>query len=418
MTSSVDAATTATPFTHIVIIMQENHSFDNYFGTYPGLPQGNVCGGHTCGIPPGTCLPDNFSNPKGPCTAPFSQSSVLIPDIPHEGPQCLNDLDGNSPQMNGFAAVQGNESMGYYNGTTIPNYWAYAENYALADMAFGSACTWSLPNAWMLYAAGTPACIESTPECLTTELNTYENEANALPTIAGELLAAGMTWKVYNTNVTWNDPSQILCCYQGSPLNESIAYWNPGLSQSRTYTSAYLPHYVNRTQIFQDITSGALPQVSLVRPGPYDSEHPGPYGTITEGMDWVTSVVNAIMSSKYWKNTLIVITYDEWGGFYDNVPPPIYEGTRLGPRVPMLFISAYSKPGFVDSTVYQGGLSILRFIEYNWHLKPINKLDANANNILNSFNFSQPLNKPLILPDNYPSPSNLPIPTDANYDPS
>jgi phospholipase C len=126
--------------------------------------------------------------------------------------------------------------------------------------------------------------------------------------------------------------------------------------------------------------------VSWVIPSDKLSEHPP--ANIALGMDWVVNVVNSIMNSQYWNSTAIIITWDDYGGFYDHVPPPQIDKYGLGFRMPALIISPYAKLGFIDHTQYQFE-SMLKFIEWRFNIPSLTERDRNANNLLNAFDFNQ-----------------------------
>ena len=148
-----------------------------------------------------------------------------------------------------------------------------------------------------------------------------------------------------------------------------------------------------QTKIFDAISGGTLPAVSWLIPDALDSDHPG--GHSDSGPSWVASVVNAVGESSYWPNTVVLVVWDDWGGEYDNVPPPQLDGQGLGMRVPFLLVSAYAKqtsasqPGYISHTQYEFG-SLLKFIENNWGLGSLGTTDVRANSIIDCFDFTQP----------------------------
>jgi phospholipase C len=140
------------------------------------------------------------------------------------------------------------------------------------------------------------------------------------------------------------------------------------------------------TNIFRDLKGGTLPSVSWVIPTIYNSDHPA--AGCNGGPRWVTRVVNAIGTSKYWANTAVILLWDDWGGWYDPVPPPQTNYTSLGMRIPMILISPYAKPHFISETQYDYG-SILRFIEDTFNLGSLGTTDATANSLADSFDTKQ-----------------------------
>ncbi|HZI72226.1 MAG TPA: alkaline phosphatase family protein, partial [Nitrososphaeraceae archaeon] len=219
----------------------------------------------------------------------------------------------------------------------------------------------------------------------------YLRESNLTNTIADLFMnnTSNITWKYYD------HPIQV-GGYQGAVNSgRAFEYWNPFSAKGTTYTKSYAPHFVNRTQIFTDLKSDAFPQVSWVIPSGPISEHPP--NSITLGMNWVKHVINAIMSSPYWNSTAIILTWDDYGGFYDHVPPPQIDKYGLGFRMPTLVISPYAKPGFIDHSQYQFE-SMLKFIEWRFNIPSLTGRDAHANNLLNAFDFNQKPSPPQIVP--------------------
>jgi phospholipase C len=154
-------------------------------------------------------------------------------------------------------------------------------------------------------------------------------------------------------------------------------------------TAAREEHLKDEADFLQDLSQGTLPNVVFLKPLGPDDEHPGE-GGVLNGDRHAATLIKAIQHSPYWKNSAIIVTYDENGGFWDHVAPPA--GDRWGPgtRVPAIIVSPYAKRGFVDHTVYDT-TSILRFIEWRWGLYPLGERDARANNLLAAFDFSQPV---------------------------
>ena len=372
-----NAANASSPIQHIVVILQENHSFDNYFGTYLGVN----------GIPSNICMPYNPSNPSSGCVMPFlTTDPVTVHDLPHGFESTVTAINNGS--MNGFMLAENEDpnTMSYYNNSTIPYYWNFASHFVLADNFYSSVLSYSLPNHWYAIAGQAPATSiyyglgTGSPEGVKSQ---YLNESNTIETVADLLMNSTVTWKYYDFPLSVGGYNQSI--KDGLAFN----YWNPLAAKNSSYTTQYSPHFVPRADIFNDIGNNTLPQVSWVIPSAPISEHPP--ANITLGMIWVTDVVDAIMKSPYWQNTAIIITWDDYGGFYDNAVPPHIDTLGYSFRVPALIISPYSKPGYVDKTQYSFE-STLRFIEWRFNLPSLTARDASANNLLNAFNFDQ---KPL-----------------------
>ena len=383
------------PIQHVIVVMQENRTFDNYFWTYPGQVGYNA----------NLCVPLNLLQPALGCMKPhLTTNPALASDLPHDWNSSSASYNGGS--MNGFLTAAGGnpEAMDYYDNSTLPYLWDYASHYVLADQFFSSVKSWSQPNHWYMIAGIAPmvslfqnrtqeqqACFNNVTLELTMATCTYINQAQEIPTMANELTANGISWKYYDTPMLPHD----------SLANEtlwgnSFAAWNPLNAKNSTYTDpAITENVVAREQLFGDVANGTLPQVSWVIPSPEISDHPP--ANITLGMWWVTDVVDSVMSSQYWKSTAIIVLWDDYGGFFDTVVPPTVDDYGLGFRVPALIISPYAKPGFLDHTVYDFE-STLKFVEWRFSLPALTARDADANNLLNAFNFNQKPLAPLIIP--------------------
>ena len=380
------------PIKHIVMIMQENHSFDNYFGTYPGAN----------GIPKNVCMPLDPDHPNDGCVKPFLSANVTPPDMIHEYHESHIAYDNG--KMDGFmqGEHQNNSTMSYYDNKTIPYYWDLAKHYVLADNFFSSVLSYSLPNHWYAIAGqaptvsiyhGIPQSTKYASPNQKQDQKEYLRESNIINTIAESFMNHtnnGITWKYYYHKINVDGD------YRNATINgDAYDFWNPLAAKPSSYTEKYAPHFVRREQIFSDLKNGSLPQVSWVMPSDKLSEHPP--NNMTVGMDWVVNVVNSIMNSQYWNSTAIIVTWDEYGGFYDHVAPPQIDKYGLGFRVPAIIISPYAKAGFIDHTQYQFE-SMLKFIEWRFNLPPLTERDAHANNLLNAFDFSQKPRPPYIIP--------------------
>jgi phospholipase C len=410
--SSINPSTN--PIKHIIVIMQENRSFDNYFGTYPGAN----------GIPRGTCMPLSSDHPTVGCVKPFLSTSPVSEDMPHGYQASIVAYDNG--KMDGFMLGENEDpkTMSYYDNKTIPYYWDLAKHYVLADNFYSSVLSYSLPNHWYAVAGQAPATSVYYPMQKPPHNNILSQQENA-STIAGGKTNFGVNpnpttasssdeiARVYleesnltktlfmnNThNITWKYYDHLVQIggYKGA-VNSGLAfeYWNPFSAKGTTYTPQYAQHFVGRAQIFNDLKSGTFPQVSWVIPSFPISEHSP--ANITTGMNWVKLVISSIMSSPYWNNTAIILTWDDYGGFYDHVPPPQIDKYGLGFRMPALILSPYAKQGYIDHTQYQFE-STLKFIEWRFSLPPLTDRDLHANNLLNAFDFSQkPLNPPHLVP--------------------
>jgi phospholipase C len=275
----------------------------------------------------------------------------------------------------------------------IPNYFAYARNFALADRMFSSLTGPSFPNHLYTVGAQSGGAV-SNPKgdtvwgCDADDRSTVQvmdedgKRSQVFPcfdfqTLTDRLDAAAVSWKYYA-------PSKGEPGYIWSALD--------AIKHIRQ-TSSWDRNVLNDSQFVQDAANGRLPEVSWLVTGDA-SEHP-PDSTCF-GENWTVRQLNAIMEGPDWNSTAVFITWDDFGGFYDHVPPPDLDRFGLGPRVPLLIISPYAKPGFVSHTQYEFS-SLLKFAETRFKLAPLTDRDRLANGLLDSFDFDQKPNSPLIL---------------------
>lgn len=354
------------PIEHIIILFQENRSFDHYFGTYSGAN----------GLTNGTALPiDPRSNVK---VRPFHLFSTNTSDLSDSAATAR--IAYAHGKMDGFVYAEGsNLTMGYYDYRDIPYYWDYASQFVLMDNFFSSEMGPSLPNHLYLIAGQSGNLIE---DVKSFDLN--------FRTIVDELDSHGISWKYY---------------YDGKNGYKKEDLWNPlpGFESFRANQSRFANLAPNQ-QFLIDLAKGNLSDVVWVMPTEESSEHPP--SDIVVGERYVVSLVNAIMQSEYWNSTAIFLTWDDYGGWYDHVPPPQVDAFGLGFRVPCLVISPYSKEGYVDHTQADFS-SITKFIEFVYYLPPLTQRDAMASDMMEAFDFSKPPRKTLILPglyidDHYP----------------
>jgi phospholipase C len=381
--STVDAAAadteraTRTPIKHFVFLMQENHSFDNYFGTRPGVD----------GIPRGVCMPITPGRSK-PCVKPFHIGDRGVSDLEHT--EAAFRAQYNNGKMDGFVygasrrGQDGDLTMGYYDDRDLPFYWNIADEYVIFDRFFSSASSGSVRN-HMYRVAGHPGALkgESIPS---------DGWGN-IPTIFDRLEQAGVSWKFYVQNydptITFRNRAP------GDADRGAQAIWVPLLSYARYVDDPKLSrHIVDLDEYYTDLANGTLPAVAYIAPSGA-SEHPP--GNIQSGQTFVRSLLVALMRSKHWSHSAFLWSYDDWGGWYDHVKPPRVDEYGYGFRVPALLVSAYAKRGHVDSTTLDF-TSPLKFIQHNWNLPPLASRDARANNFLSAFDFSNPPRRPVLLP--------------------
>jgi phospholipase C len=260
-------------------------------------------------------------------------------------------------------------TLSYYDWHELPNYWEYARRYVLCDAFFSSLAGPSEPNHLYTVAAKSGGLVNNPPPNVARQEGVY-----TFPTMAELLQQSHVSWKYYDE--------------RRNPHKHTL--WNPmpGFRQFQK-SPELMSHLVSLSQLYDDAKSGNLPQVCWIVPTPEDSEHPP--ADSARGMRHVTDIVNAIMQSSAWKDTAIIITWDDYGGFYDHVPPPNVDEYGYGPRVPGLVISPYARPGFICHTQFDF-TSPLKLIEERFGLKPLTARDGNANDMLDCFDFDQ---KPL-----------------------
>ncbi|MDE1853174.1 MAG: acid phosphatase [Thaumarchaeota archaeon] len=370
--STASASSTATSFKHIVIIMQENHSFDNYFGTYP-TANGTLVNNVTSTLKPVNGIPQRACLPYGAgCLSPHPTNSTS-PVNPVEG-----QLTYQNDYGSGFPDNSGPQSMVYFDYRSIPAYWDYAEEYGLADNYYSAVLSMTTPNRLIFLTGDSPVSQNYGPPPSIP----YDR------TIFSQLDAAGVSWGYYDLLNASQDPAAFY------PLN-----YLAGMSASRADIR-------NISSLFGELGSGSgLPSVVYVNfLGNLNlTEHP-PFSP-RAGEARTVSVVNAVMQSSYWDSTAVFVTWDEGGGYYDHVSPPrvfsinhnFTEGlVGLGQRVPLLVISPYSTVNYV-SNLQLSHLSLLHFIEYNWGIPPITRIVADSNLPIDFFNFSQSPRPPLLL---------------------
>ena len=345
--------TAANPIRHVVVIMEENHTFDNYFGDFPGVGANGI------------------TEPAASNPAPH--------DIDHSGPRARFAIDG--------GALDGFDPLGrfQYKRSDIPVYWAYAQHYGLGENFYTDAASSSTPNHIAMIAGQTGGedqtirvhgCLSAANDVV-LQRNVKGAESFGQPcynirSIPSELTTAGLSWKYYGTAPVWDAPRYI---------------------QSLKRTAG-----VSSAQIVTDAQHNRLPNVSFVTPGDdAQSDHP-PQAT-QPAQNFVSSIVNAIMKSPAWSSTAIFVTWDDFGGWYDHVPPPSVDGIGLGPRVPLLVISPYAKPGYLGDN--QGEFaSFDKFIEEVFGLPSLGARDSlsSTSDLMDFFNFSQKPDPKLIEP--------------------
>ncbi len=376
---------------HIVFLIKENRSFDMYFGTFPGAE------GATSGmISTGERVTLRHALDRMPR------------DVGHDWDDARTAMHNGA--MDRFDMIRGNQrndmlSLTQFVRADIPNYWSYAEHFALADHMFSSLAGPSFPN-HLYTVAGQSAGALNNPDSLTWGCDadpktlvdvmkpdgtmTRQYPCFEMNTVADRLEAAGVSWGYYAPQLGQQG-------YIWSAL-DAIRH----IRQGPLWTSRVLPF----TRFSQDAAAGRLPAVSWLIPDFATSEHPTVdafAGTTLNvsacaGENWTVQQINAIMQGPNWSSTAIVLTWDDFGGFYDHVPPPGVDQLGLGPRVPLIVISPYAKEGVVSHTTYEFG-SVLQLIENRYDVKAMSQRDVEANSLLDMFDFTQAPAPPFVLPE-------------------
>ncbi len=422
--AAVPAATGLDRLQHIVVIYLENHSFDNLYGEFPGA-DGLANAGATStqvdasGTPYAT-LPMNAGSPF-PATlanAPFAIEQYVaadqkIPDLVHRYYQQQMQIDGG--RMDKFALVSDakGEVMGFYHTAGLPLA-AEGARYTLCDNFFHAAFGGSFLNHVWLIAARTPV-FAGAPTAVVARLDA-----------AGNLVADGfVTPDGYAVNTAFSvnqphpstTPAERLLPNQTFPTigdrlskrHVSWAWYSGGwdaalgghpdpLFQYHHQPFIYFANYADgtptkaehlrdETEFFAAARAGRLPAVSFVKPLGPDNEHPG-YADVITGERHVEELIDAVRNGPNWKNTAIIITYDEHGGFWDHVAPPVVDRWGPGSRVPTLIISPFARRGYVDHHTFDT-TSILALIEHRWRLEPLTSRDAAARDLTTAFDFSR-----------------------------
>jgi phospholipase C len=438
----LDSAATKSPIKHVIVVIQENRSFDNFFATFPGAD--GTTTGKAKAMPALVAQACASQSPPQrvitkPTSIPLTKVSLIGAGFPGNFMEDTDldhihtgfDRDWNHGKMDGWDAAFNNpDGTGrpvctypyqYVDPAQIQPYWEMAKQYVLADHAFQTQGSGSFTAHQDLIAGGTqitsdealidnptgfpwgcdahpPDHKQHVPGSVTAIIKRGSNRvypyAGPFPclkyaTLRDLLDAKKVSWKFYAVAVQrWN----------GAQDGATAGIWS---AFDAIKAVRYSPQWKAKVthsplHIFTDISKNRLPAVSWITPDGANSDHGAeckkgvkPCQPTDTGPSWVASIVNAVGKSPYWRSTAIVILWDDWGGYYDHVPPPRPRDWQGGPgfRVPLLIVSPYVKP-HVDHTVYFTGGSILRFIEENWDLGSLGTGDAHSASLGNAFDFS------------------------------
>ena len=421
---------------HVVVVMQENRSFDSYFGTFPGADGIPMTNGR-----PAVCLRD--PDPRH-CVRPFHDSADMNSGGPHKHGDAVRDVDGG--RMDGFvrqarralathcptlphafacnSPTAGEDVLGYHDSREIPNYWAYARRFVLQDHMFEPNSSWSLPSHLFLVSEWSARCSRpAEPMSCRNALETPKKpaiEALRPGSRTPDYAWTDLTYLLHRQHVSWryyvfrgSEPDcerGEIFCRRVRQDEETPGLLNPLPWFTTVRQDDQLHNVVSTREFFRDARDGTLPAVSWVMPSDLVSEHPP--NLVSRGQSYVTSVINAVMRSPNWRSSAIFLAWDDWGGFYDHVVPPKVDRNGYGLRVPALVISPYARRGFVDHQVLSFD-AYAKFIEDDFlggqRLDP--KTDGRPDprptvrenvsvlgNLERDFDFRQKPRRPLILP--------------------
>ena len=425
------------PIDHIVVLYLENRSFDHLFGTFPGAEglaayHGAQTGDNgvayaTLPTPLGHDGKPDPRLPRGLPNAPFPMLRFVGPFDPTNNPvhrfyhmQRQYGVGADGIPMGKWVAegTSGGTTMGYYERAAIPVQWRLAEEFVLLDHYFQGIHGGSFANHFYLIAA-TLATYPEAPLAVKAQLEPDgslvkdgdvdpegyvvnnldppyppQRVANILdvpqtaPTIADRLDAGGVPWRWYATG--WG--AGVDAVKQGL-----VPHHNPFQYVKRIMEGPEeRAHIRDASEFVKALREGGLPAVAFVKPHARQNAH-AVSSTVGAGDRWIGEMVKAIMASRYWSRVAVVITYDEGGGWFDHVPPPVVDRFGLGTRVPALIVSPYAKRGIVAHGQYDHA-SILKFIEWRFGLEPLTERDRRAEAFLEAFDFDQPPRPPIALP--------------------
>lgn len=395
-TAMPDSGPAPIPIKHVVIVIKENHTFDNYFGSFPGAE----------GI-------TQIKTKSGMMIAPPKAPDRTLRDLCHSHACALTDLNGGA--MDAWEDVAGASQNGdnlvyaQYDESSIPNYWAYAKAFTLGDHFFSNVLGPSFPGHTVVLAAqagwayGNPntsvlkpywGCDQPQNTLVSIQDQMTCQEKPVFPCFdipsLPDVLPQGVDWKFYGSNFYLL--SEVWSMFDAIKSIRNGPGWN---------------NVVVESEFAKDIAAHKLPAVSWLVDQDLADEHPA-IGGICQGENWTVDHLNVLMNSEYWKDTAILFTMDDFGGWYDHVPPPRIDGCDkvkpygLGFRLPLLVISPYAKPGFVFKEVSEQA-SVVRFVEKVFgatktlaDTDPAAR-DKDANDLMNAFDFTQKPLPPLVL---------------------
>jgi phospholipase C len=379
---------------HVIVIMQENRSFDSYFGTYPGAD----------GIPmrngrPTVCIPDPNA---GRCVRPYHTGADSERGGPHTVDAANTDVDGgkmdgfiraaersgtcknNDPECIGASAESRRDVVAYHDERELKNYWSYARRFVLQDRMFEPNLGWSLPSHLFMVSGWSATCTDPTqPSTCRSQLRRPDpDEGNTSikdvrdcddvdpPCAPPDFGWTDLTYLLHKAHVSWgyyvatgtqpdcDDGAESCPIERQNPTTPEI--WNPLPDFQTVHANKQLRNVQDVRNFYRAAADGTLPSVSWVIPSNEVSEHPSQ--KVSAGQAYVTGLINAVMRSPNWSSSAIFLSWDDWGGFYDHVRPPHLDENGLGLRVPGLLISPFARRGHIDHQVLSFD-SYLKFIE-------------------------------------------------------
>jgi phospholipase C len=372
---AASASAPRTPIRHLVVMTQDQHSFDNYFGARPGVD----------GIPAGVCMPFHVHSAT-PCVRPFP----LATKPPHQllRPTRHAQLSAIAAgRMNGFVQAQasrtvdGSAAMGYYRPQDIPRLSALADHGMLFDHWFSSVPGGTVENRYFAITARSANGDDVAPA------RGWPDS----PVIFDRLQAAGVSWRVYVENY---EPALTIETASTSARQGGQVGRVPLLAMRRYLADASLMrHVVDLSSYYVDVARGRLPEVSFIVTTA-STEHP-PDAPV-RGQRVALTVANGLIASPAWSSSALLLYYDSAGGWYDHVRPPLVDGAQLGLRVPAVLISPYVQPGTVNHGTFDSA-AILAFIERNWRLPSLTRRDRDAPDLAGVFTSDRAAQRPRLI---------------------
>ncbi|HEY7994814.1 MAG TPA: alkaline phosphatase family protein [Candidatus Eremiobacteraceae bacterium] len=368
---------TPSPIQHVIIITMENRSFDHLFGTFPGAN----------GIPTSPpCAPDPAT---GQCVYPFHDPNPSNHGGPHDSKAEQTDLDGGkmdgfivSAERSKFKDPNPDEVMAYHTQSDIPTYWSLAQQYTLADNFFAATTSWSNMAHLYLVSAWSASCTTGPLTCKSNNGVSYKNNPTYWWTdITYILHKHGVSWGyfVYPKYGAGIGPRSDMDdddegAYIPNSSFDTLDDWNPLPAFPDVKEDGEFANIQDGSTFLADAQAGTLPTVSWLIPPYHSSDHPTV--TLLAGQAWVQQQISAVENGPDWSSSVIFLNWDEWGGFYDHVVPPVVDGLGYGFRTPLIIISPHAKTGYIDHQLLSTD-AILKFIEDSYcNGESINWLDG------------------------------------------